>query len=102
MLPLLDSRYVGYNADMLALYAHEARPTPAGRRHAYLTALLQLQSQPIVFNDGSPHLHLHFDLEDPVARGGLLILLHDRGLRENSSCATEAAPITERVRDAEK
>jgi len=102
MLPLLDSRYVGYNADMLALYAHEMRPRPSERRAAYLRALLQLQRQPILFDEHTPHFQLCFDLEEPVTRAGVMLLLDGRSLRADSSCLHEAPIITARVREAER
>jgi hypothetical protein len=101
MLPLLDARYAGYNADMLALYAHERRPAPAERRTAYLRALLQLQRQPILFDEGSPHFRVDFDLDDPIVRAAVVVLLDGRALQADSSCAAEAPVITARVRAAE-
>ena len=102
MLPLLDARYVGYNADMLALYAHGVRPRPATRRTAYFRALLQLQSHPILFDEESPQFRLQFDLDDPVARDGLFILLDGNRLDYRSSGPEEADRISAAVRQAER
>ena len=103
MLPLLDARYVGYNADMLALYAHGVRPRPAARRTAYFRALLQLQSHPILFDEESPQFRLQFDLDDPVARDGLFILLDGNRLDYRVVRARrKPTRISEDVRQAER
>jgi hypothetical protein len=103
VFPLLERDYVGYNVDMVALFALGSRPAPAERFDSYRRALGRLQSRPFPSGPESSRHLLRFDVEDPVVRECLEVLFDGRGAVEGSGVSSDedVREISRLVREAE-